>query len=294
MTGIDARNPSDVQDGQNVNPHDKAEWLIRKNGYYYRPGSCGYTSNKDEAGRYTKKQAEAEARVEPENIHAIHESEIPDSAAVTALKAERDALLDKIATAYQIVGALSLATGLIDHPDVQRALDYLSDDDDHAELEPWPKTPFERDAPQAALDAERAARRELVSKRSRKRDLVPGLLRAREIIAAEERNDDPDLALGYHFLSRWAVDMFDFEIRKADEAEGGASIDEATAAAIYAADLILSDLKVVEAERDALQAENDRLREALKEIEAFGPGITHGWAVGVRSIAHAALNKEGA
>jgi hypothetical protein len=66
----------------------------------------------------------------------------------------------------------------------------------------------------------------------RKHDLVPGLLRAREIIATEERNDDPDLALGYGVLSRWAVDMFDFEIRKAEEAEGADSIDEATAAAI--------------------------------------------------------------
>jgi hypothetical protein len=44
---------------------------------------------------------------------------------------------------------------------------------------------------------------------------------------------------------------------------------------------------------EALEAENERLREALKEIEAFGPGITHGRAVGVRSIARAALNKEG-
>jgi hypothetical protein len=282
MTGIDARNPSAAQDGQNVNPQACASG---------KPGD--------------EELVERLRRCHAYVVNHEHPDMVPDGMETVTIwteaadvierfQADRDALLDKIATAYQIVGALSLATGLIDHPDVQRALDYLSDDDDHAELEPWPKTPFERDAPQAALDAERAARRELVSKRSRKRDLVPGLLRAREIIAAEERNDDPDLALGYHFLSRWAVDMFDFEIRKADEAEGGASIDEATAAAIYAADLILSDLKVVEAERDALQAENDRLREALKEIEAFGPGITHGWAVGVRSIAHAALNKEGA
>ncbi|MCB5201704.1 hypothetical protein LH464_04325 [Neorhizobium sp. T786] len=36
------------------------DWLIRKNGYYYRPNSQGYTCFVHEAGRYTKEDAEAE------------------------------------------------------------------------------------------------------------------------------------------------------------------------------------------------------------------------------------------
>lgn len=36
----------------------KAErYLIRKGAYYYRPGSCGYTSKISEAGRYTLEEA---------------------------------------------------------------------------------------------------------------------------------------------------------------------------------------------------------------------------------------------
>lgn len=33
------------------------KYLIRKNGYYYRPNSCGYTSNLLEAGLYDKAEA---------------------------------------------------------------------------------------------------------------------------------------------------------------------------------------------------------------------------------------------
>jgi hypothetical protein len=32
-------------------------YLILKRGLYYRPGSKGYTSNRDEAGRYTLQEA---------------------------------------------------------------------------------------------------------------------------------------------------------------------------------------------------------------------------------------------
>lgn len=39
-------------------------WLIRKNGYFYRPKSCGYTASIYEAGIYTQAEAEAEARIE--------------------------------------------------------------------------------------------------------------------------------------------------------------------------------------------------------------------------------------
>ncbi len=34
-----------------------ADYLIRKNGYYYRPNAQGYTSSKADAGRYTLEEA---------------------------------------------------------------------------------------------------------------------------------------------------------------------------------------------------------------------------------------------
>jgi hypothetical protein len=49
---------------------DKREWVIRKRGYFYRPNRAGYTSNINEAGRYTQAEATAEERVEPMLITA--------------------------------------------------------------------------------------------------------------------------------------------------------------------------------------------------------------------------------
>jgi hypothetical protein len=119
MTGIDARNPSDAQDGTNPKPTDPWLWA-----------------------RYQEVCAEA-----------------------VKLTKDRDALLDKIATAYQIVGAISHYAGLFDHPDVQRALDYLSDEDDFAELLPWPSVPLtEVDDHRDALQAENDRLREALSK----------------------------------------------------------------------------------------------------------------------------------
>lgn len=54
------------------------EWLIRKDGYFYRPNCQGYTTGKFEAGRYTKAKAEKEAAVEPWHMKAIHQDEWPD------------------------------------------------------------------------------------------------------------------------------------------------------------------------------------------------------------------------
>jgi len=55
------------------------EYLIRKNGYFYRPNRAGYTLEKVAAGRYTKSEAEREARIEPENVAVLHESDEPDA-----------------------------------------------------------------------------------------------------------------------------------------------------------------------------------------------------------------------
>lgn len=54
------------------------EWLIRKDGYFYRPNCAGYTTSKFEAGRYTKSEAEREAAVEPWHMKAIHQDDVED------------------------------------------------------------------------------------------------------------------------------------------------------------------------------------------------------------------------
>jgi hypothetical protein len=50
------------------------EWLIRKNGLFYRPNRSGYTAYPFDAGLYTEDEAQAEARVES-SISAHHASE---------------------------------------------------------------------------------------------------------------------------------------------------------------------------------------------------------------------------
>lgn len=57
-----------------------ANWLIRKNGHFYRPNKAGYTSRKSEAGRYTEADAKSEARIE-KGMQAIHVDDWPDDAA---------------------------------------------------------------------------------------------------------------------------------------------------------------------------------------------------------------------
>lgn len=47
------------------------DWLIRKNGYYYRPDRRGYTGNVHEAGQYTEVEAKAEASIQPECMEAV-------------------------------------------------------------------------------------------------------------------------------------------------------------------------------------------------------------------------------
>lgn len=82
---------------------EKPEWLIIKQGLFYRPNSCGYTSEKALAGRYTEAEAKAKAAVEPDRIRAIHESKIPDtplSVALAEVERHRDGwqAFDRIVT----------------------------------------------------------------------------------------------------------------------------------------------------------------------------------------------------
>lgn len=85
---------------------ERREWLIRKNGYFYRPNRAGYTCEKVAAGRYTKAEADAEAAIEPHNFTVLHESEVPDAPEVETLKAEVASLQSRIAA---ITGAAAVS-----------------------------------------------------------------------------------------------------------------------------------------------------------------------------------------
>lgn len=83
---------------------ERREWLIRKNGYFYRPNRAGYTLEKVAAGRYTRAEADREASVEPENFTVLHESEVPDAPEVDQLKASLSQLHQRIAEANRSAG----------------------------------------------------------------------------------------------------------------------------------------------------------------------------------------------
>jgi hypothetical protein len=72
------------------------EYLIRKDGYFYRPNCQGYTTRKIEAGRYTKAKAEAEAAVEPWHMSAVHQDDVPDEPAVADMNAEITRLQEQL------------------------------------------------------------------------------------------------------------------------------------------------------------------------------------------------------
>ena len=55
--------------------------LIKKGSYFYRPKKQGYTGFKFDAGRFTKSDAEAECKVEPWHMKAIHQDDVPDDTA---------------------------------------------------------------------------------------------------------------------------------------------------------------------------------------------------------------------
>lgn len=107
------------------------EWLIRKGAYFYRPNFCGYTTQKDQAGRYTEIEARKEAAVNPWHMEAIHESELPDApnanGTVSAFTHSRtvDALKEALADAIRRpMGVIpDSAVGLITAADLDAAED---------------------------------------------------------------------------------------------------------------------------------------------------------------------------
>ena len=52
-------------------------WVVRKNGYFYRPNSRGYTASILEAGRYTREEAEAHAAASSGEVTAHPASDFP-------------------------------------------------------------------------------------------------------------------------------------------------------------------------------------------------------------------------
>lgn len=78
------------------------EWLIRKDGYFYRPNSSGYTTSKFEAGRYTKAEAEAEAAVEPWHMKAIHQDDVEDDPVSSRVRMDGDRIATLAAEVEQL------------------------------------------------------------------------------------------------------------------------------------------------------------------------------------------------
>lgn len=101
---------------------DAPEWLIRKDGYFYRPNCQGYTTHKHEAGRYSEAKARAEAAVEPWHMKAIHESEWPDDHVSAAYK-------DNASHIATLEAEVSRLTALLDEGKdaVGLALEYWAD-----------------------------------------------------------------------------------------------------------------------------------------------------------------------
>lgn len=85
---------------------DEAKYLVKKDGYFYRPNAQGYTQFKFDAGRYTKAEAEAHAAVEPWHMSAVHEDDVPDEREpdkfISWLHVEISELKRQLATAQKV------------------------------------------------------------------------------------------------------------------------------------------------------------------------------------------------
>lgn len=73
------------------------DWVIRKNGYFYRANRSGYTQEIVAAGLYTEAEAKAEARIEGITAHRASEfiADMPDI--VSTLTRERDQAREALA-----------------------------------------------------------------------------------------------------------------------------------------------------------------------------------------------------
>jgi hypothetical protein len=67
--------PDGASDEDRAGREPAKDWVIRKNGYFYRPNRSGYTHEICAAGRYTEAEAKAEAAIEPWCISAHLASE---------------------------------------------------------------------------------------------------------------------------------------------------------------------------------------------------------------------------
>lgn len=124
---------------------EKAEWLIRKDGYFYRPNCQGYTTHKHEAGRYTKEKAEKEASVEPWHMKAIHESEWPDDAVSLNYKGKdaRIATLEAQLAEAQRVSAIAGWNAC--RKSLWAVCESVTDEADRLEPETKPRSPSQAD-----------------------------------------------------------------------------------------------------------------------------------------------------
>lgn len=64
-------------------------WLIKKDGYYYRPNRSGYTREASAAGRYTRAEADREASIEPWHMSVEREPEPTIDRVMLALRTAR-------------------------------------------------------------------------------------------------------------------------------------------------------------------------------------------------------------
>lgn len=82
-------------------------WLLLKRGLFYRPGNCGYTGIRNEAGRYSRKAADEHAAA---GGRVMREADAPeflpaafDDLVIKHLTVQRDALVKALTDAQRII-----------------------------------------------------------------------------------------------------------------------------------------------------------------------------------------------
>ena len=98
-------------------------WLIRKDGYFYRPNKSGYTTSKAEAGRYNEADAKRECEIEPWHMKAIHENEWPDDPVSKDIN-------DKVARLTAEITTLRARLETVEAETIERAVKRIKADKD--------------------------------------------------------------------------------------------------------------------------------------------------------------------